>query len=389
MKIRDKFLPYCVPFHDERENAAVLEAIESNWWSRGPKVAEFEKQFAEYIGVKHALALNSCTAALHLAMKGKGLGPGDEVIVTDMTFCSTVNTIVNCGATPVFADCDSETGLIDVDGIEKLITERTRAVVPVHYAGRPCDMDRINDVAKKHGLFVIEDAAHAVYTTYKGRLIGSDGNPTAFSFYATKNIATGEGGMLTTKDDELYEKAAVLSCHGMSRTAWNRYGKGGKWRYDVLEAGFKYNMTDIAAALGLVQLSRIDEMQAKREEYAKIYNERLADVKGVGILPDTALGRNAWHIYGIKIKKGELKIDRDEFIDILTDKYLVGTSVHFIPVHLHPFYREHFGTKPGDCPGAERFFEEIISIPLNPSMTKDDVLYVADAVAEIARDNAK
>jgi len=387
MKKRDKFLPYCLPYWGDEEISAVQDAIKSNWWSRGPKTAEFEKKFAEYVGAKYAVAVNSCTAALHTALAVKGIGPGDEVITTSMTFCSTVNVITHCGATPVFADISPDTGLIDPDEIEKRITEKTKAIIPVHYAGQPCDMSRIEKIAEKHGLFILEDAAHALYTKCGGRLVGSK-NTAAFSFYATKNISTGEGGMLATDDEEIAEKARVFTSHGMSKNAWNRYAKGGTWRYDVEVAGYKYNMTDIQASLGICQLDRLEFMQQRRESLYRIYKERLKDVRGVSLLPETTNGRSSRHLFIIKIEKDELNIDRDEFIEEL-NAMNIGTSVHFIPVHLHPFYRKHYGTKPGDLPNTEAYFEKIISLPLYPSMTEEDVNYVADAVCEISAKHAR
>ena len=387
MEIRKEFLPYALPYWNEDEINAVIAAIKSNWWSKGPKTIEFEKRFADYVGAKYAVAVNSCTAALHTALAVKGIGEGDEVITTPLTFCSTANVVVHLGAKPVFADVCENTGCIDPGAIERAVTEKTKAIIPVHLGGQPCDMDKIEAIAKKHGLFILEDAAHAVYTTYKDKMVGSM-NTAAFSFYATKNISTGEGGMLTTSDEDIANEARIYTSHGMSRNAWNRYSKGGSWRYEVEVAGYKYNMTDIQAALGMSQLSRLEYMQGLREKYAAIYNEELAGVTGVKTPVDGGLGRNAWHLYMIRIEKDELDIGRDEFIDALNEMN-IGTSVHFIPVHLHPFYKKTFGTNEGDFPVAEGIFEKIISLPLYPSMNVEDVLYVAAAVREISRTHKK
>jgi dTDP-4-amino-4,6-dideoxygalactose transaminase len=387
MKKREEFLPYSHPYWDDEEINAVSDAIRSNWWSRGPKTAEFEKKFADYVSAKYTVAVNSCTAALHAALAVKGIGPGDEVITTPLTFCSTVNVIVHCGAKPVFVDVCEDTGCIDPEKIAYAVTDKTKAVIPVHYAGQPCDMERIEKIAKEHGLFILEDAAHGLYTKCGDRLVGSK-NTAAFSFYATKNISTGEGGMLATDDEEIAEKARVFTSHGMSRNAWNRYAKGGSWRYSVETAGFKYNMTDIQAALGLTQLKRLEYMQKKREEYVAIYNEKLKGVRGVSIPTDNIKGRSSLHLYIIRVDKNELDIDRDEFIEELTAMN-IGTSVHFIPVHLQPFYQKNFGTKQGDYPVAESIFDKIISLPLYPSMKQEDVEYVADAVREISEKHAK
>lgn len=390
MEKRKDFLPYGLPFITEKEVEEVSNVIRSGWWSKGPKTMEFEKKFAEYVGAKHAIALNSCTAALHLALVAKGIGPGDEVITTSMSFTSTSNTILHAGATPVFADIDESTGLIDPAEIERHITPRTKAIVPVHYAGQACDMDAIHAIAEKHGLFVSEDAAHAVSATYKGQLIGGGEKCQAasFSFYATKNLATGEGGMLTTNDDELAERARVLSLHGMDRNAWNRYQKGGSWHYDVVAPGFKYNMTDIAAALGLCQLELLPQMQEIRERYAAIYDDAFSRLNAITLQRQVPYGRNARHLYYIRVQEDKLTIDRNEFIEKLS-AYNIGTSVHFIPIHLHPYYQEHLGTKEGDYPKAEHFYSQIISLPLYPSMTEEDIKYVAMSVGEIAEKYAK
>lgn len=388
MNKRDEFLPYCRPYFDDDELNRVADVLKSGWWTKGSVTREFEKVFAEYVGAKYAVAVNSCTAAMHIALVAKGIGEGDEVISTPMTFCSTINTIVHTGAKPVLVDIDSKTGLIDVDKIEAAITEKTKAIVPVHYAGQSCDMDKISAIAEKHGLFVLEDCAHALSTEYKGKKIGSMGNACAYSFYVTKNISTAEGGMLTTDDEELYEKASVLSLHGMSKNAWSRYGTKGDWKYEVCDPGFKYNLTDIAAALGIAQMNKLDEMQDIRTEYAEIYNKAFDKIDGITYLKDNGLGKNSAHLYVIQIDKNKFDIDRDTFIELLKE-YNIGTSVHFIPICMHPYYINNFGYKKGDFPETEKMFEGIISLPLYPSMTREDVMYVIEAVREIAREHAK
>ncbi len=388
MNKRDEFLPYCRPYFDDDELNRVADVLKSGWWTKGAVTREFEKVFAEYVGAKYAVAVNSCTAAMHIALVAKGIGEGDEVISTPMTFCSTINTIVHTGAKPVLVDIDSKTGLIDVDKIEAAITEKTKAIVPVHYAGQSCDMDKINAIAEKYGLFVLEDCAHALSTEYKGKKIGSMGNACAYSFYVTKNISTAEGGMLTTDDEELYEKASVLSLHGMSKNAWSRYGTKGDWKYEVCDPGFKYNLTDIAAALGIAQMNKLDEMQDIRTEYAEIYNKAFDKIDGITYLKDNGLGKNSAHLYVIQIDKNKFDIDRDTFIELLKE-YNIGTSVHFIPICMHPYYINNFGYKKGDFPETEKMFEGIISLPLYPSMTREDVMYVIEAVREIAREHAK
>lgn len=279
---RENFIPYNVPNLTSLEINEVVKTLKSGWVAKGPRTNEFEKKFAEYLGAKHAVAMNSCTAALHVALLTKGIGAGDEVITTPMTFASTASTIIHTGAKPVFADIDYKTGCIDPDDIENKITAKTKAIVPVHYSGQVCDLDRIYDIADKHGLFVSEDAAHALWSRYKGRLIGNKLQGTAsYSFYATKNLCTGDGGMLVTDDDEIDRKARIFAGQGMSKNAWNRYAKGGTWKYDICEPGFKYNMFDIQAALGLKQLERLEEMQAARLKIAEIYQKEFSKIDAV------------------------------------------------------------------------------------------------------------
>ncbi len=385
---RTEFLPYALPFIEEKEINEVVDALKSNWLSKGPKTMEFEKRFAQYVGAKHAIAMNSCTAALHIALVANNIGEGDEVITTPLTFAASANTIVHTGAKPVFADIDEKTMCIDPNKIEEKITEKTKAIVPVHYGGQSCDLDKINEIAKKHNLLVLEDAAHAIYTTHKGKLIGSIGDTTSFSFYATKNICTGEGGMLTTNSDEIAEKARVMSLHGMSKNAWNRFAKGGSWYYEILYPGYKYNMTDMQAALGLCQLEKIEKMQNLREKYAKMYNDAFSKLDEIITPIEVEGNRHAWHLYVIRVKEDMLKINRNEFIEALAEEN-IGTSVHYTPVHLHPYYMETFGYKMGDFPIAEKVFKGMISLPLYPSMKEQDVEDVINAVTRIVQENRK
>ena len=380
---RDTFIPYNLPDITEAETNEVMETLRSKWLAKGPRTIEFEKRFAEYLGAKHAVAVNSCTAALHVALLSQDIGPGDEVITTPMTFASTASTIIHTGATPVFADIDYRTGCIDPDEIEKKITPRTKAIVPVHYSGQVCDLDRIYDIADRHGLFVSEDAAHALWSRYKGRLIGNQLRGTAsYSFYATKNLCTGEGGMLVTDQDDIAERARILTSHGMSRNAWNRYAKGGSWRYDIVEPGCKYSMFDLQAALGLRQLDRLEEMQTRRLEIAKRFQEVFTKVDALDMPEVPEYATHCWHLYVLRIRPELLTIDRDQFIVELNERN-VGTSVHFIPVHFMSAYRNRYGYQEGDFPQAEKHFDRIISLPLYPSMTDEEVQYVIDAVLDI------
>lgn len=380
--MRKEFLTYGIPLIEEDDIAGVVDSLRSNWITKGPKTHEFEKQFAEYIGAKYAIAVNSCTAGLHLALVAADLGPGDEVITTPMTFAASANVILHTGATPVFADIDPVTMNIDVQEIRNKITPRTKAIIPVHMAGHPCEMDEIMDLAREHNLFVLEDAAHAVYTKYKGKLIGTIGDATAFSFYATKNLATGEGGMVTTNNEALADKIRIMSSHGMSRNAWNRYSASGSWYYEILHPGFKYNMTDIQAALGITQLAKLERMQGIRLEIAERFNEEFGMMPELEIPPTKEYARHAWHLYILKLNLERLTIDRTEFIEELK-KEQIGTSVHFIPVPMHPYYKDTFDFQKGDFPQAETTFERIISLPLYPKMSKQDTEDVIDAVKRI------
>lgn len=379
---REDFIPYNLPDITEAEVNEVVDTLRSRWIAKGPRTLKFEKEFAEYLGAKHAVAVNSCTAALHVALLTQDIGPGDEVITTPMTFASTASTILHCGARPVFADIDYATGCIDPAQVEKKITPRTRAVVPVHYSGQVCDLDKIYALADKYGLFVSEDAAHALWSRYKGRLIGCGLKGAAsYSFYATKNLTTGDGGMLVTDRDDVAERARILVGQGMSHNAWNRYAKGGSWHYDIVEPGYKYNMFDLQAALGLVQLSRLEEMQARRLVIAKRFQEEFGKIDALDppFVPEYAT--HCWHLYVLRIRPELLTIDRDQFIVELNERN-VGTSVHFIPTHTMTAYRK-LGWKPGDFPMAEKHFQRIISLPLYPSLTDEQTEYIIAAVRDI------
>lgn len=381
---RKEFLPYCLPDITEDEINEVICTLKSGWLAKGPRTIEFEKRFANYVGAKYAVAMNSATAALHISLLAAGVGPGDEVITTSMTFAASANTIIHTGATPIFADIDPKTGCIDPAEIEKKITKRTRAIVPVHYGGQACNLDKIYEIADKYDLFVSEDAAHAIYTRYKGNLIGYKPKGTvSYSFYATKNLATGEGGMLVTDSEEIANRARVLVTHGMSRNAWNRYAKGGSWMYDIEQPGYKYNMFDLQAALGLIQLRRLEEMQVKREKIAHRYNEAFSNINGIELPQvDESTTTHSWHLYVVKVNKDLVGIDRDLFIEELKERN-VGTSVHFIPVHLMSAYKNRYGYKHGDFPGTEEWFKRIVSLPLYSTLKDEDVESVIDSIMDI------
>jgi dTDP-4-amino-4,6-dideoxygalactose transaminase len=400
--IRTQFLPYALPFIGDEEIAEVVDSLRSGWITTGPKVKRFEQDFATYIGASHAIAVNSCTAGLHIALTALGIGPGDEVIVPTLTFCSTANVVAHLGARPVLVDIEDDFN-ISPAAIRAAITSRTKAIVPVHFAGQAGDLDAIYALAAEFDLAVVEDAAHAVGARYHGFMIGSNAmqealHPSArsekvksivvFSFYATKNMTTGEGGMITTADNDLAERMRLLTLHGMSRDAWKRYTSAGSWYYEVIAAGYKDNMTDIQAAMGIHQLRRLDDFIDVRQRFAQRYDDGFSDLPEVET-PVVGPGRShVYHLYVIRLNLALLTIDRGTFIEELK-AHQIGTSVHFIPVHLHPYYREQFGYRRGDLPHAEATFDQIISLPLYPRMTVEDVDDVIRAVRVIVEENRR
>ncbi|MDT7041518.1 DegT/DnrJ/EryC1/StrS family aminotransferase [Candidatus Nitronereus thalassa] len=382
--IRPQFLSYHVPSIGEEEIRSVVETLRSGWLTTGAKVKQFEQDFGAKVCAQHAVALNSCTAALHLALEAVGVKEGDEVIVPTMTFAATGEVVTYLGAKPILIDCRPDDLTLDVTQIEKLITPRTKAIIPVHFAGHPCEMIPLMELAKAYNLRVIEDAAHALPAWYQGVQVGSIGDITCFSFYATKTITTGEGGMATTQNETWADKMRMMSLHGISRNAWSRYSANGSWSYDICHAGHKYNLTDLAASLGIEQLKKCDQFQKTREQYAGLYNQGFKDLPEI-IRPSVADNvQHAWHLYVMQLDVERLRIGRNEFIEILKN-YNIGTSVHFIPLHLHPYYRQTFGYQPEDFPNARACFERIISLPIYPKMTEADIEYVIEVVREIIR----
>ena len=379
---RTEFLPFSPPSIGEEEIAEVVDTLRSNWITTGPKTKRFETEFAAALGAPGALALNSCTAGLHTALVTLGIGPGDEVITTPMTFAASVNVIEHVRARPILVDVEPDTLNIDPDAIAAAITPRTRAILPVHYAGHPADLDAINDLAERHNAGVIEDAAHALPAAYGGKRIGAGKNPVAFSFYATKNLTTAEGGMLTG-DPEFLDRARVVSLHGMSRDAWKRYDKGGSWRYDVLLPGFKYNMTDIQASIGLHQLRKLTAFDRRRRAIVAQYQAAFGADDAFEIPAERANVCHAWHLYVLRIRPEVLSIGRDAFVQELTRRN-IGTSVHFIPIHLHPYYRDKYGYAPRMLPVAFDNFERLLSLPLHPGLSDSDVSDVVSAVLDVA-----
>jgi dTDP-4-amino-4,6-dideoxygalactose transaminase len=381
-------VPFCRPDLTDSEIQEVLDALRSGWITTGPKVKRFESAFAQAVGAPWAVAVSSCTAGLHLSLVTLGCGDGDEVITTDYTFTSSAAAIIQSGARPVVVDVEEDTLNIDPAAAERAMTPRTRAILPVHMAGHPAEMDRLTELARSSGVAVLEDAAHSLPAAYRGRKIGTIGDLTCFSFYATKNLTTGEGGMVTGADPALRERVALIGYHGMSKDGWKRYRDEGAWYYQIEEKGFKYNMSDIAAALGLAQLSRLEGMQARRREIVRRYDEAFADLESL-ILPVTRPGvEHAWHLYIIRIRRSALGIDRDAFIQALTDRG-IGTSVHFIPLHRHGYYQRTLDLQAGQFPVAERAFNTCISLPLFSSMTDDEVTQVTEAVRATVKESLR
>lgn len=378
-QIRREFLVFGKPALEEAEIQEVVETLRSGWIGTGPRVARFEQEFRDYIGSRHALALNSCTAALHLSMIAAGVGPGDEVITTPHTFAATANAIVHTGAIPVFVDVGRRTQNIDVSLIEKAITPRTRALLPVHFAGRPCEMDPIMEIARGHGLSVIEDAAHAIESIYRGRHIGTIGDAACFSFYVTKNLVTAEGGMVTTNNEAWAEKIQTYGLHGLSKGAWKRYSDEGFVHYQVLYPGFKYNMTDLQAALGIHQLARVEAYAKRRREIWDRYNAAFADLPAALPEPEAVDTYHARHLYTLLVDIDRLRVGRDQIVEDLK-KEGIGTGIHFISLHLHPYYRDRFGFSPDDFPEARHISERTISLPLSARLTAQDVDDVIAAV---------
>lgn len=379
---RNDFLVFGAPRIEEDEIAEVVATLKSGWIGTGPRVARFEEEFRRYKGAEHAVAVGSCTAALHLSMIAAGLDPGDEVITTSMTFCATVNAVIHAGATPVLVDVNHGTMNMDTDLIEAKITPRTKAILPVHFAGRPCDMDPLLTLASRYGLKIIEDCAHAIETEYKGAKAGTFGDFGCFSFYVTKNIVTGEGGMVLARDEESASRIKMLALHGMSRDAWKRFGDEGYKHYYVVECGFKCNMTDIQAALGFHQLSRIEEYWRRRKAIWEHYTAELADLPLKLPADPEPSTRHAYHLFTVLIDEKEAGISRDDFLARMTEER-IGVGVHYLSIPEHPFYQKTFGWRPEDYPQARELGRHTVSIPLSAKLTDDDVGDVVRAIRKI------
>jgi dTDP-4-amino-4,6-dideoxygalactose transaminase len=379
---RKDFLVFGSPLIENEEIEEVVKSMKSGWIGTGPKVHRFEEMFRAFKGVKYAMALNSCTAALHLALNVIGIQPGDEVIIPTMTFASTANAVIHSGGKPVLVDCEKDTMNIDPHQIEAKITAKTGAIIVVHFAGRPCEMDDIMTIARKHRLKVIEDCAHTIEAQYKGKNTGLFGDIGCFSFYVTKNIITGEGGMAITDNQEYADKIKVLALHGMSKDAWKRFSDEGYKHYQVVYAGFKYNMMDIQAAMGIHQLPRIEKYRQRRREIWDIYNQAFKDLPVFLPAPVPDYIKHSYHLYTLLPDIDRLDISRDRFLDEMTGRN-IGVGVHYIALHLHPYYQQTYNYRPGEFPNAEWISERTVSLPLSPKLTDNDVNDVIEAVKDI------
>jgi dTDP-4-amino-4,6-dideoxygalactose transaminase len=381
--VRDTFLPYHQPSFGIEEEAELIETLRSGWITTGPRTKRFEQRLAEFVGARHCVAVNSCTAALHLALEASGVGAGDEVITSPITFASTANVIVHRGATPVFVDVEPDTANIDASQIEAAMTPKTKAIIPVHLAGLPCDMPSIDAIARRRGVVVIEDAAHAIGAEYAGGTrVGGSGNLTAFSFYATKNITTAEGGALTTNDAAIAERVAIMSLHGISRDAWKRYSSSGYKHWDIIYPGYKYNMFDLQAALALPQLDKIDAFWSRREGLKRRLTAGLSDVSELTLLATRPGVKHAHHLFPVVVRTEKLTADRDTIMNAIQAEN-IGVGVHFRAVHLHPYYEEQWGFRRGMFPNAEYYSDRTISLPLYPKMRDRDADDVVTAVRKV------
>lgn len=378
------FLIFGAPRIEESEIAEVEACLRSGWLGTGPRVAQFEHDFAGWRGVlpSRVAAVNSCTAALHVSMVAAGLEPGGEVITTPLTFCATVNAILHAGLSPVLADVDPVTQNIDPAAIEAAITPRTRAILPVHFAGRPCDMERIMAIADRHGLVVIEDCAHAIESEYRGQAVGTFGDFGCFSFYVTKNVVTGEGGMILGRDEEHIARARILALHGMSKDAWHRFGDQGYRHYQVVECGFKYNMMDLQAAIGIHQLARVEANWERRREIWQFYDEAFAG-QPIGLpAPPQENTRHGYHLYTVMVDEARCGISRDGFLEAM-NAARIGTGVHYLSIPEHPYYQQRFAWRPEQWPQAMRLGRQTVSLPLSPAMTDNDARRVVEAVTAL------
>jgi dTDP-4-amino-4,6-dideoxygalactose transaminase len=382
IRTREEFLIFGSPLIGDDEKREILDCLETGWLGTGPKVARFEREFRDYKQAGYAVAVNSCTAALHLSILAAGVGPGDEVITTALTFCSTVNAIIHTGAKPVLADVNPATLNIEPEQVKAHVTDRTKAILPVHFAGRPCDMGSLCGTAKERGLLIIEDCAHAIETLYKGQHVGTFGAFGCFSFYATKNLAAGEGGMVLTHEETHANRIKMLALHGLSKDAWRRFSDEGYKHYQVVECGYKYNMMDLQAALAIHQLHRISANWERRQEIWKAYQEEFRKLPLILPEPPEPQTKHAYHLYTVLIDPERTGMTRDDFLAAMT-KENIGVGVHYQSIPSHPYYRERFGWQPEDYPNSFRIGEQTVSLPLSAKLTDRDVNDVVRAVRKV------
>ncbi|MFD2333514.1 UDP-4-amino-4,6-dideoxy-N-acetyl-beta-L-altrosamine transaminase [Cohnella sp. GCM10020058] len=379
--VRKKWLPYGRQWIGRDDIRAVVNVLKSDFLTTGPSVDAFEAKLAEYVGARHAVSFSNGTAALHAACYAAGIGPGDEVVTAPLTFAASANAVLFRGGMPVFADIDERTWNIDPAAVEQRITPKTKALLPVHYAGQPADLGALSALAKRHGLIVIEDAAHALGARYRGKRIGGIGDMTAFSFHPVKSITTGEGGAVTTDNPDFYERLLAFRTHGITRDPRKLERQPGGWHYEMQQLGYNYRMTDLQAALGISQLRKADRFLERRRRYAAMYDEAFAGTKELTLPCQEPFARSAWHLYAVRLNTGTLRADRGDVYEALRREN-VGTNVHYLPVYLHPYYR-NLGYEPGLCPRAERLYDEILTLPLFPKMSKRDVRDVIQAVNKV------
>lgn len=379
-----RIIDFHKPYISQEEIDNVIETLKSGWLTMGLRTFDFENSFASYLGVKHAIALNSCTAALHLSLRVLEIKENDEVIIPAINFASAGEVCIQQSAIPIIVDVNKDDGNISLEAVSKAINKRTKAIIPVHYGGNPCDMDDILDIARKNNIHVIEDAAHALPSFYKNKKVGTLGDIACFSFYATKTLTTCEGGMVVTSQDEWAEKMKVLRLHGISKDAWKRYAHEGDWYYEIVDYGYKYNMSDIQAAIGLAQLNKLEWMWKKRLEIAERYYKYLGDVEEIQLPVFNRNCASAWHLFPIFLRLERLKIDRKAFMQMLKLRG-IGTSVHFIPLYRHPFYRKNFNYDPKDFPNSEWFYEREVSLPIYPSLSEEEQLYIIENIIDICK----
>ena len=380
--VRDKYLPYATQYINEDEINEVIDSLKSNWITTGPKMRFFEEKFKLFKGSKYAIAVNSGTAALHISTSTIGIKPGDEVITSPLTFVASANCVIYRGGTPILADIKRDTYNIDPSEIRKKITSNTKAIIPVHFAGQPCDLDEIIEIAEENNLFIIEDAAHAIDAEYKGRKIGNISDLTIFSFHPVKNITTAEGGMVTTNNDELYSKLLMFRTHGISRDASKRFGKEGGFYYDMQYLGYRYNMSELHSALGIHQLNKLEQFQIRRREIVHIYNRELQSIEEITLPFVKNDVKHSWHLYVIQLDIEKLNVNRDHIFRALREEN-IGVNVHYIPVHYHSYYQNKFNLKPGILPNVEWLFPRLLTIPLFHKMTNEDAYDVINALEKV------